>query len=172
MWAFPAGRDRSSSQDGWFDIMRLSRGLRSGCSSRRGSREPGGERGAVGFREGGRSGAPWRAGGRGRPSSGPRGALSALFSSGWPVGAVPRIEPKDPQESGMLRTFFYATLEWPFSEEHFMVRSLSRGILAFLFAAGCGPTLREVPQIRPEPPVSQKLRKVDTVVEEMIAAKK
>ena len=53
-----------------------------------------------------------------------------------------------------------------------MVRSLSRGILAFLFAAGCGPTLREVPQIRPEPPVSQKLRKVDTVVEEMIAAKK
>src|SRR5215471_1966853 len=53
-----------------------------------------------------------------------------------------------------------------------MVRSLSRGILALLFASGCSPTLREVPEIRPEPAVSLKLRKVDAVFEEMIAAKK
>src|SRR4029453_10276483 len=53
-----------------------------------------------------------------------------------------------------------------------MSRSLARGIVALLFAAGCGPSLREVPEIRPEASVSGKLRRVDAVVEEMIAAKK
>src|SRR5262245_47360011 len=65
----------------------------------------------------------------------------------------------------MLRTFFYAILEWAPSEETPMARSLTRGIVCLLFAAGCSPSVREAP-----PP--EKFRKVDAVVEEMIAAKK
>lgn len=53
-----------------------------------------------------------------------------------------------------------------------MIRSLARGIIVLLFAAGCGPSLREVPEVRPDASVSGKLRRVDAVVEEMIAAKK
>src|SRR6185295_10282258 len=52
-----------------------------------------------------------------------------------------------------------------------MTRSRILGIAALLLA-GCAPSLREVPEARPEAPVSQKLRKVDAVVEEMIGARK
>jgi len=53
-----------------------------------------------------------------------------------------------------------------------MIRSLARGIVCLLLVAGCTPALREVPEARPEASVSGKLRKVDVIVEEMIAAKK
>lgn len=53
-----------------------------------------------------------------------------------------------------------------------MVRSRALGIVALLIAAGCAPSLREVPAGRVEASTSQKLRKVDAVVEEMIAAHK
>src|ERR1041384_4270457 len=53
-----------------------------------------------------------------------------------------------------------------------MVRSRFLGIAALLIAVGCAPSLREVPAGRVEPSASQKLRKVDAVVEEMIAARK
>jgi CubicO group peptidase (beta-lactamase class C family) len=46
-----------------------------------------------------------------------------------------------------------------------MMRSLARGIVCLLVAAGCGPSL-------PEAPAPEKFRKVDAVVQEMIAAKK
>ena len=45
-------------------------------------------------------------------------------------------------------------------------------VVALLLASGCAAPLREVPEIRPEASTAQKLRKVDAVVEEMIAARK
>jgi CubicO group peptidase (beta-lactamase class C family) len=53
-----------------------------------------------------------------------------------------------------------------------MFRSHALGTAALLIAVGCAPSLREVPEARPEAAVSRKLRKVDAAVEEMVAARK
>jgi CubicO group peptidase (beta-lactamase class C family) len=53
-----------------------------------------------------------------------------------------------------------------------MLRSRILGTVALLVLAGCSPSLREVPQVRPDTGVSQKLRKVDAAMEEMVAARK
>jgi CubicO group peptidase (beta-lactamase class C family) len=57
-------------------------------------------------------------------------------------------------------------------EKRTMVLAPHLGIAALLLFLGCGSPVREVPEARPAPPVSEKFRKVDAAVEEMIAGKK
>src|SRR5688572_29992202 len=144
--------------------MRPSRGLRTGGWDRTGFRRPGCARG--GSLEPARRAGAARAGARGLPSCGSAAALSGWLSyltqryrsrKKWNVTHF--ISPRADRMGGH-------------GGENMTLFRRIRVLALLLPAFGCASPLRDIPEGRPDAGIAQKFKKVDAVLEEMIAARK